>query len=419
MSEKNSSKQITVAVIGAGSRGAGFGRHVAALPHLGKIVAVAEPRQDYRKSFAQTHRLPSKAVFKTWQEFLKKPKFCDAVVVATMDREHVEPAVAALNKGYHLFLEKPMSVSLEDCRRIEAAQRKAGTRAAVCHSMRYHKGFNKIKTLVAGGSIGKLVSVDQIEQIAFWHFGHSFVRGNWGVEGKASFSLLAKSCHDLDYITFVTGKKALRVSSFGSLSYFKPENAPEGATLRCTDGCPVEPSCPYSALKTYVNANRQEWPADVVSHDHSAEAHLKAIQTGPYGRCVWACDNDVVDHQVVALEYEDGVTATFTMSAFTYDIGRRVTLHGTEGEIYYDEAHNLMTLKRFAENNVEKIELGAERGGHGGGDARALRGWLQAIRDGRDDLILTNVQESLKTHTIVFAAEKSRKEKRMIELKEM
>jgi predicted dehydrogenase len=418
MPPKNQSP-IGVAVLGAGQRGAGFGRHLEASPELAKVAAVAEPRKDYREAFAKAHGLPKDRVFKDWKEFLAKPKVCDAVVVATMDREHAEPAVKALEKGYHLFLEKPMASSLEDCRRIESAQRRSGRMAAVCHSMRYHKVYRRIRELTQSGAIGDLVSMDQIEQVAFWHYAHSFVRGNWAKEAFSSPMLLSKSCHDIDYLAYLSGRKCLRVSSFGNLKYFRPENAPKGAAKRCTDSCPLESSCAYSALKLYVHADREEWPGSVPSADHSLEAHLEAVRTGPYGRCVWHCDNDVVDHQVVALEYEGGITATFTMSAFTQELGRKVTLHGTEGDLFYDEAQGALTLRHFAGNDIERMELGQESGGHGGGDARALRGWLEAIRSGDRKSILTDAQESLRTHTIVFAAEKARLEKKVVELSEM
>ncbi len=408
---------VTVAVIGAGQRGAGFGYYISEFPHLGKVVGVAEPRKEHREKFAATHKLAPDAVFESWEKFLEGPKRCDAVVIATLDKEHLGPAVAALEKGYHLLLEKPMAITLADCEKIAAAQKKSGAIMAVCHSMRYHQGFSKVKELLDSGVIGKLATLDQIEQVAFWHQAHSFVRGNWRRADQESFMLMAKSCHDLDYISHLVGAPCERVSSSGSLMYFKEENAPKGSTDRCTNGCAIEAECPYSAIKIYVDWDRNEWPASVVSADHSKEAHMEAIRTGPYGRCVWRCDNDVVDHQVVMMEFEGGVTATFTMTAFTKNGGRKVRLNGTEGELFYDEHEETITLKRFAENATETIKLGRESGGHGGGDTRVVRSWLKAVQAGDQSMILTGAQESLKTHTLVFAAEKARLEKRTVELK--
>jgi len=414
ISRKTSPK--TVAVIGAGGRGVLYGALIAE-NFLEKVAAVAEPRSDYREGFAKRFGIPRERQFKSWQEFVAQPKMCDAVVVATMDRDHVGPAVACLQKGYDMLLEKPMAITLEDCRAIEAAQRQSKAIVAVCHSLRYNKGFRKVFDLAADGAIGKIITIDQLEDVAFWHQAHSFVRGNWGNEGRSAFMLLAKSCHDIDYIAFLAGQPCRRVSSFGSLTYFCRQNAPKGSPERCTDGCPAESSCPYSAIKTYVHtADRHLWPANVVSYDHSAAAHLEAIRTGPYGRCIFKCDNDVVDHQVVAMEFEDDITATFTMTAFGFG-GRRVRVHGTEGMLLFQG--DKITLHTFRDRNTTTIEVAPESGGHGGGDTRVVREWLQALHAGNDSCIVTNAQESLRTHTIVFAAEKSRREKRTVDMAAM
>lgn len=404
----------TVAIIGAGGRGARFGDMIAET-FSEKVVAVAEPRLEYRQGLARRHGIPPERQFAAWQDFASGPRMCDAVVVATMDQDHVGPAVACLEKGYDLLLEKPMATTLEDCRAIEAAQSKFGGIVAVCHSLRYCKGFRKVFDLVASGTLGSIVSIDQLEDVAFWHQAHSFVRGNWGNESRSAFMLLAKSCHDIDYIAFLAGKPCRRVSSFGALSYFCRANAPQGSPERCTDGCPAEETCPYSAVKTYVNSSRTTWPADVVSYDHSAAAHLEAIKTGPYGRCVFKCDNDVVDHQVVAMEFDDDITATFTMTAFGFG-GRQIRVHGTEGMLRFVDKENEIILHTFRDRNTATIKVAPESGGHGGGDARVVREWLQALHTGNAGGIVTNAQESLRTHTIVFAAEKSRREKKTIDL---
>ncbi|NLW86751.1 MAG: Gfo/Idh/MocA family oxidoreductase [Planctomycetes bacterium] len=409
-------KPKTVAIIGAGGRGTLFADIIGEYGHLGKVVAVAEPKDDYRQSMATKHGVKKDMCFNTWQEFVARPKLCDAVVVATMDREHVEPAVACLNKGYDMLLEKPMAPSLAECRAIEQAQRKSGGIVAVCHSLRYHKEFRKVRDLVASGAIGRLITVDMVEGVATWHQAHSFVRGNWGNEAKSAFMLLAKCCHDIDYLCFLTGQPARYVSSFGSLTYFRKENAPEGAADRCTDNCPCEPTCQYSAIKQYVNSDRETWPPKVVSYDHSYEAHLKAIQTGPYGRCVWKCDNDVVDHQVVNIQFDNDITATFTMTAFTMECARRVRIHGTEGEIWF--VPGCITVRTFADKGVNEIRLAPETGGHGGGDQRVVREWLTALHTRDDSKIVANAQESLRSHTVVFAAEEARKRNTLISLDE-
>lgn len=406
-------RPVTIAVLGAGGRGFGFAEIVSRMPQGARVAAVAEPRKEYREEFARRFDVPAAGLFRDWQEFVTRPRMADAVVVSTMDRDHVAPAVACLGLGYHLFLEKPMAVSLEDCRRIAKAQEKAGTITCVCHSMRYHKAFSALRDVVAGGRIGRMVSLDQIEQVAWWHQAHSFVRGNWGNEGRSTFMLLAKSCHDIDYIASLIPGACLRVSSFGGLAWFTRDNAPAGSGDRCVS-CAVEPECPYSAVRTYVDTDRTVWPANVVSLDHARDAHWKAIEIGPYGRCVWKCDNDVVDHQVAAMEFEGGMTATFTMTAFTQEGGRRIRVHGTEGDVEFGEEN--LTVRTFADGNVEHVRIGKERGGHGGGDQRVMTGFLRAVREGRQDLVTTDVHESLRTHTIVFAAEASRRTGKTMEI---
>jgi predicted dehydrogenase len=411
-------RPLTVAVLGAGTRGRLFAELLAELPHLAQVVAVAEPRAAYRDDFAARHGLPACQVFNTWQEFVSAPRLCDAVIVATMDRDHLGPALACLDKGYDMLLEKPMAPTLAECRVLDRAQRESGSLVAVCHSLRHQKGFAMVKALVAGGRLGRVMSVDQLEQVGFEHYAHSYIRGNWGNAGRATPMLLAKSCHDLDYLSHLVGAPATHVSSFGHLSHFRPEHAPEGSTARCTEGCRVEHSCPYSAIKQYVQADLTAWPAAVISPVHTPQAHFEAIRTGPYGRCVWRSDNDVVDHQVVAIQYANQVTATFTMTGFTQSQGRRLRVHGTAGELRFDEHANAITLKTFGDRNTERIDLGPEAGAHGGGDHRIVRAWLEALHRRDPAMILTDVQASLATHTIAFAAEASRLAGRTVALAE-
>lgn len=406
-----------IAIIGAGGRGRLFARLIREMPHLARVTAVAEPREENRAPIIQNDKVPPARVFNTWEEFVQHPKMCDAVIIATMDRMHVGPTVACLKKGYDVLLEKPIGVTLEECRQIEAAQRQTGKIVCVAHSLRYHKGFRKVKELLDAGVIGRIITLDLIEQVAWWHQAHSFVRGNFGNESRASFMLLAKSCHDIDYIYYLLQRPCLSVSSYGALTYFKRENAPAASTERCTDPCPVEPVCHYSAIKQYVQIDRTSWPASACSQDHSQEAHMEAIRTGPYGRCVWKCDNDVVDHQVVAMQFADEITATFTMTAFTLHGGRRMRVHGTLGELFFSEDE--IQINTFADKNVQKIAIFPEKGGHGGGDMRLTRDWLAALHAQDDSLVVANAQESLRSHTIAFAAEKARRENRVVKLSEM
>jgi predicted dehydrogenase len=415
MNESTPGNVKTIAILGAGGRGQGFARMFNDDPRT-RVVAVAEPRPQWRAAFARDYAISAQNTFDDWQSFVQRPRLADAVCIATMDREHVGPAVACMKLGYDVLLEKPMAVTLEDCRLIEAIQRQTGRVLAVCHSLRYQKGFRMVKELLASGAVGRVMTLDLIEQVAWWHQAHSFVRGNFGNSSRSIFMLLAKSCHDIDYLHYIIGKNCLHVSSFGALSYFRPENAPAGAADRCT-ACPTERECTYSAIRHYVDTDRSNWPASMVSVDHSREAHLQAIATGPYGRCVWKCDNDVVDHQTVNMLFDDQITATFTMTAFTKDGGRRLRVNGTLGELAFDEQS--ITIKTFADKNVQTIQLGQEHGGHGGGDFRVVCNFIDAICAQDPSRVIASAQESLRTHTVVFAAERSRLEGRSIRLAEM
>jgi predicted dehydrogenase len=389
---------------------------IAKYAKMAKVTAVAEPNDDRRKILVKKHKIAPSMVFKDWREFLKM-KRTDAVVVSTMDREHVGPALASLDLGCDLLLEKPMAVTLKDCEAIAAAQERTGRIVTVCHSMRYHSGFAKVKELLDSGVVGDIVTLDQLEQVAYWHYAHAFIRGNWANEGRSSFMLLAKSCHDLDYISYLIGKPCKKVSSFGALNYFKRENAPAGSTDRCTDGCAVERTCPFSAIKLYTEGNLKEWPAAWIGTEvHTKKAHMDAIKTGRFGRCVWRADNDVVDHQVVLMEFGGNVTATFTMTGFTQRIGRIVRINGTKGELLFDEEQSLITLRVFGKDGAKKIKIRQESGGHGGSDERVVKSWLTAITTRDPSGILTDARESLKTHRVVFAAEQSRREGRIVDL---
>jgi predicted dehydrogenase len=409
-----------IAILGAGGRGTHIGGAIHGLPHLATVVAVADPDSAKVAQLAGACGVPDTGRFASWQDFLASGLEVDGVVIATMDRDHVAPAVACLERGWHVILEKPMAPDLADCQRIEAAQRASGRFLTVCHSLRYQKAFRAVRDLVVGGAVGRIMTIDLLEQVGWAHQAHSFVRGNWGNSTRSAPMILAKSCHDLDYLAFLTGTPALRLTSYGHLSYFTRANAPAGAPARCSDGCPHESTCSYSALKAYVYTDRVQWPAALCSPtDHSMAAHLAAVQTGPYGRCVWQCDNDVVDHQVIALEFPGEITATFTMTAFTQEGGRRLRVHGTHGVLEFHDHAQEITVTTFATGNVQRISVAREGGGHGGGDTRMVRDWLEALRHGDATGLVSTAQESLRTHAMAFAAERSRRERRPVELAEL
>lgn len=395
---------VTLAVVGAGSRGTSYARHAVATGRA-RVVAVADPLPGRRGRF------PDAKHHADWRELAALPRQADAVIVATQDRDHVEPAVRFAELGYDILLEKPMAVSEDDCRTIVAAAGRSEAIFAVCHVMRYTPYTRTLKALLDGGRIGEIVSIQHLEPVGWWHQAHSYVRGNWRRTDESTFMLLAKSCHDLDWLVHLTGKQVTRVSSFGGLKHFRPENRPAGAADRCLD-CAVEAGCPYSAKRIYLPlAGREAWPLSVLTDDVSEEGVLEALRTGPYGRCVYACDNDVVDHQVVNMELEGGVTASFTMTGFTPALHRQTRIFGTHGSIDGDGDH--LTVHDFVTGRSETVATHppgdpTARGGHGGGDEALVEAFLTAVATRDRTPILSSPGESLHSHLVAWAAERSR-----------
>lgn len=411
--------ELTFAILGAGGRGRLFSDMLADELGAGCVVAVADPDPLRRGEVAARHAIPTGRQYASWQECFAAGKPADVVVNTTMDRDHLGSSLAALGQGCHMLLEKPMAVTEEDCSRIFEAQRRAGTIVAVCHSLRHNAVFRELRELLRRGTIGDVVAYDQLEAVELIHQSHSFVRGNWGNEGRSAFMLLAKCCHDVDIIADMIDVPCERVSSFGSLTYFREDRAPEGAPKRCTDGCPHEVVCPFSAYKVYASDD-SGWSYHAgFGPDVPRDERIERLKTSPYGRCVFRTDNDVVDHQVVAMEFAGGATATLTMTAFTPWFGRYVRVHGTLGYIEARVDQRQIDLWEFWKGNQHtRIEVPALSGSHGGGDLELLRNFIHALKRDDSSLVRTSVADSFASHRIVFAAERSRREGRVVSLSE-
>ena len=406
-------RPVTAVVLGAGSRGNSYAAYAKEHPDQLRIVAVAEPRSDRRAQFAEGFGIGEEGQFASWQELLARPRMADCAFVCTLDDDHTEPAIRAMELGYHLLLEKPMSNTEEECRTIVDAADRTGRKLAVCHVLRYTPFYMTLKELIDDGAIGEVTALNQIENVGYWHQAHSFVRGNWRTVRETSPMILQKSCHDMDIILWLVGRDCKRVQSFGSLRHFTPENAPAGAPERCTDGCPHADSCPYDATKLYLDMTRTGWPVDVISTDLSEGGRRRALEEGPYGRCVYHCDNDVVDRQVVNLEFDGGAVATFTMTAFSADFSRQLKIFGTQGQITADMGTRQIVLHRFGEEK-QTIPVDSAASGHGGGDFGILRDFLRVLWEGGESR--TSAHISLQSHLICFAAERSRTEHIVVEL---
>ncbi len=414
------SKPVSLLIIGAGSRGAGYATYAEANPQLAQVIGVAEPRAAYRELLQQRHRIPAADAVTDWRQLADRPRCADAVVIATQDRDHLDPAIAFARKGYHLLLEKPMAPNPEDCRRIVEAVVASGVILSVCHVLRYTRYTEVLKELLDAGTIGDLVNIQHLEPVGFWHQAHSFVRGNWRREDESAPMLLAKCCHDIDWLRYMVGAPCRAVSSFGSLRHFRKEARPKGAAARCLD-CRVEPTCPYSAKRLYLGKFRRgerDWPLAVLTPHVTRANLLKALRTGPYGRCVYTCDNDVVDQQVVNLEYTNGTTASLTMVAFSEMTHRRTRLFGTRGEIEGDGQN--LTIYDFLTERKRTIDTqtggSSLLNGHGGGDLGLMRTFIEAVAKNDPSLIRSGPAETLETHLTVFEAERARREGKVIQI---
>ena len=414
-------KPITMIVIGCGGRGTTYADYAAMHPDQALVVGAADPREFYRRQMAARHSIPAENVASDWRPLADRPRFADAALICTPDALHLAPALACIEKGYAVLLEKPMGSNEADCRRIAAAAIRARILFGVCHVLRYTDYTQKLRGLIDSGLIGEVVNLQHFEPVGYWHQAHSFVRGLFRNEAESSSMLLAKSCHDLDWIQYIMGGRCTAVSSFGGLHHFRKEQRPAGAADRCLD-CPIEPKCPYSAKKLYLGllaCGKTGWPVDMLSPNVTVEGVTGAMRTGPYGRCVYACDNDVVDHQVVNMLFEGSRTASFTMTAFNRARDRETRIFGTRGELYGDG--RFIEHFDFLTDKTEKFDTEAPAGslgtyGHGGGDYRLMQAFVAAVASGDAAKILSDAETTLQTHLMVFAAEKARRESRVVEM---
>ncbi len=406
-------RALSLLLVGAGSRGMTYTREAVG-KHGARVVGIAEPREQHRMRAAAEFEVTPERCVESWEDFPDAQcKGADAVIIATPERFHTGPALRFIGLGLPVLLEKPMAPSEEEAKEIVVSSELHGVLVCVAHVMRYLPYTRQLKALVESGKVGDIMSLEHLEPVGWWHFAHSFVRGNWRREDLSGSMLLTKSCHDIDWLSFVVGQPPVRVSSFGSLSHFKKENKPLNASDRCLD-CQVEHSCPYSAKRTYLETlgdlDGREWARSVLTLDLTPEGVRSALRTGPYGRCVYDCDNDVVDHQVVIMEFANEITASFTMTAFTPMSFRKTRIFGTRGSIEgdgqriraFDFLSQQETVIDCAGTNLE------ERSGHLGSDAILVRSFLEAVASGDRSLISSSARESFRTHQIVWAAERAR-----------
>ena len=418
-------KPLTAIIIGAGDRGTIYARYMAQMPDKFRVVGIADPQKARRDKVQKICNLSDSMCFISWQTILQQPKMADIAVIATMDQEHYAPAMKAISLGYHLLLEKPVAPTIQECADIVHAAENKGVHALVCHVLRYTPFYGQIKQLLMSGAVGEIMSVIAAEAVGNVHHSHSFVRGNWHSEKDSTPMLLQKSCHDMDILQWLIGKPCKRIQSFGSLTYFRSENAPIGAPKRCADGtCPAAETCPYNCIKLYYDDKDNDWFRCAATTGISTTPQptdtevLQALQTTDYGLCVFHANNDVVDHQVVNMEFADGATVSFSMNAFN-EGGRYIRIFGTKGELYANMSDGEITLYTFADKNRQTIPANTEESdlsGHGGGDEGIISELYDYLSGNYTGFRAADVFTSVKNHLLCFAAEQSRHENAVVDL---
>jgi len=458
---------LEIVLIGAGQRGAeSYAPYALQHPDQIRFTAVAEPVRERRERFAAVHGIPPERCFDSWEGLLEKPAMGQAALIATQDALHAAPAIAAMRVGYHILLEKPIAVTKQDCESLIDVSEKTGRQLHVCHVLRYTKHMRLMREVIQSGVIGDVVDVDARENVSYWHMAHSYVRGNWGVKADSGPMILTKCVHDLDILPWLLGREPLQLSSSGGLMHFLPENAPDGAPERCTDGCPAADTCPYYAPHVYLGlepfwhsyaetaekgfprwaarkaitrpgllklmgrlypplrqvSEYQGWPLHVLTGDPTPENILEALMTGPYGRCVYRCGSDVVDHQVVSMLFEGGATVTLTMHGHSPVEHRSMRIEGTRGRITAMLGNGGswvdVTTHRPA-RTVRYDTSAAPQEGHGGGDFQLMAEFIESVRKGGNPPeVRAAAREALRAHRLAFLAEKARVKAKVIDLTE-
>ncbi len=445
---------IHAILIGAGQRGADvYGAYALAHPDQIRFVAVAEPDAARRARFAAQHSIPLQNQFENWEPLLANPTYGQAALVCTQDQQHTAPTLAALRAGYDVLLEKPMATTAEECRQLADAAEATGCQLHICHVLRFTDHFIKMRQIIQAGDLGEIITVSHRENVSWWHMAHSFVRGNWRNTAKSAPMILAKCCHDLDILIWLLDDHCENLSSVGGLHHFRREQAPAGAPKFCLDGCPAAETCPYYApfiyedllplWRSYADSSEgyaravmraQErapglvkslaallpslrqvsdyrgWPISVVAQDPTPENVHEALKSGPYGRCVYHCDNDVVDHQVVAMQFASGASVTLTMHGHSHIEGRFTRIQGAKAELQagFGYGGSWIEVNEHRSNRRRRYDTSADaNAGHGGGDARLMAAFLRALR-GEALPAISTARRSLESHLMAFAAEEAR-----------
>lgn len=407
---------ITAILLGAGNRGTVYGNYAARHKEEICFLAVAEPDPERRARFAETHQIPPERCYARWEDALATEKCADCAFICTQDSDHYQPALRALDLGYDLMLEKPIACTAGECRAIYEKARAVKRRVCVCHVLRHTLFYSRVKQVLDSGVLGRATDMLLRENVGYMHMAHSYVRGNWRRAEDSNPMLLAKCCHDLDLLLWFANTECRRVSSFGGQTYFNAANAPEGAPPRCLDGCPKAHSCPFYAPRIYTP---DSWMTKIMTADTSKTNILHCLKTSPYGRCVFHCDNTVVDHQSVNMQFANGMQATLIMSGFTPETDREIYILGTKGELrgIFGEQQRI-TVRDYLTGTATVYDIPNYSGdddSHGGGDTGLMRDFVRLMRD-PDYENASDISVSIQSHLLGYAAEHARESNTVVDV---
>lgn len=416
-------KRLKLATIGCGARAQTYLSLAAQMQGKYEIVAAADPIPERVRKIKALADNPDFRGYDRAAAILAEEKLADVMIIATQDQFHFEPCRLAMEKGYDILLEKPISPNLTEVLQLQKIARQLRRKVLVCHVLRYTDLYQKVKEIIDSGILGELITLNASEGVLPWHQAHSYVRGHWANVEQASPMIVAKSCHDMDIIHWLVGKKCTAISSFGALTYFTPENSPKGAPDRCTDGCPVGDQCMFNA-KQYAGIHRREWLSLIYdrAREASEEEVYQWLKISPWGRCVYHCDNTAVDHQVVSMRFETEITATFTMTAFEHE--RHLEIFGTQGilksgKFYKEQTGADIIVTRHDSDEVARYQLDSSddlNDGHYGGDRGLMEALYNEMNRADPAKMHTSLSTSVHSHEMAFAAEKARLENRVIKL---
>jgi predicted dehydrogenase len=427
--------KLTAIIVGAGHRAFVYGEYALQHPDELEIVGVADPSPGRRARTMRWFNLKPAQSYESAAALAALPKCADFIINGTMDQHHVPTSLPLLAAGYDILLEKPFATSEDALWQLVHAARQYGRKISICHVLRYTPFYAAIRREVMAGTIGEIINVQAVEHVSYHHMAVGFVRGKWSRRDWChSTMLMAKCCHDLDLIAWMkSGVAPVRVSSVGGNFQFRPDKAPPDAGTRCLVDCPIEADCLYSARKHYLD-HLDRWKYYVweglehVENPTMEDMNASLKGDNPYGRCVWKCDNDVVDHQSVAIEFADGCTATLNMIGGSSRPTRLLHLIGTKGEIQgcFEDSHFVIRhidprpgheyTERTVDLNVQGDMTGAQDG-HGGGDGRVTKDFLHVLRGEVPSISSTGLEDSVSGHLMGFGADRARETGTVVPIK--